>query len=152
MKKQKSNKRSGLMDWFSNSIISAEMAENPSVMTAAGWSKDPKTGKMRQRQTASTNKLAENLGVISIFTDGPQGIIAPLKLGWKTLRHPIQTTKEIVKAIKSGINLAKRTKMAQSVSSAANKTANSVKRSKIAKQLTAPSRAKRIKKSSIEIY
>ena len=147
MKKQKSNKKSGIIDQFSNSIISAEMAGNPSVMTAVGWSKDPKTGKMRQRQTASTNKLAENLGVISMFTDGPQGIIAPFKLGLKAIRHPIQTTKEIAKAIKSGINFVKRTKVAQSVSNAANKTVNSVKRSKISKQLTAPSRAKRIKKA-----
>ena len=35
------------MDWFVNSTISAEMAENPSVMTAAGWRKDSKTGKMQ---------------------------------------------------------------------------------------------------------
>ena len=50
---------------FVNSTISAAMAENPAVMTAAGWRKDAKTGKMSQKQTAATDKLAENLGVIS---------------------------------------------------------------------------------------
>ena len=147
MKKQRSSKRSGFMDWLSNSVISAEMAENPSVMTAAGWKKDSKTGKMQQKQTASTNKLAENLGVISMFTDGPQGVIAPLKLGWKVLRHPVQTAKEVAKAVKSGINLVKRTRAAQSVSEVANKATGSIKKSKVTKQLTAPSRAKRIKKA-----
>lgn len=135
------------MDWFVNSTISAEMAENPSVMTAAGWRKDSKTGKMQQKQTASTNKLAENLGVISMFADGPQGVIAPLKLGWKVLRHPVQTAKEVAQAVKNGVNLVKRTKTAKNVSEAVNKTAGSIKRNKVTKQLTAPSRAKRIQKA-----
>lgn len=41
------------MDWFVNSTISAEMAQNPSVMTAAGWRQDPKTGKMQQKTSKS---------------------------------------------------------------------------------------------------
>ena len=98
------------MDWFVNSTISAEMAENPSVMTAAGWRQDPKTGKMQQKKTASTNKLAENLGVISMLADGPQGVIAPLKLGWKVLRHPVQTAKEVAQAEKRKEKLVKQLK------------------------------------------
>lgn len=123
MKKLK-NKGSESTSKFANSAISAAMAENPAVMAAAGWNVDSK-GRVRQKQTAATNKLAENLGVISMFSDGPQGAISLLKSGWKAIRHPIQTTKEITETIKSVINLAKR--------------------SKISKQLTAPSRAKRVR-------
>lgn len=126
MKKlKKTSKRSNFGGQFVNSAISSAIAENPAVMAAAGWSVD-KTGKVRQKQTAGTRKLAENLGIVSMLAGGAEDVVAPLRLGWQVLRHPVQTVKKVAEVVKSGVKLAKR--------------------SKIVKQLTAPSRAKRIQK------
>lgn len=119
---------------FVNNTISAAMAENPAVMAASGWSKDAKTGKMAQKQTAATDKLAENLGVISMFADGDGLIKTGVSLA-KAARHPVRTAKAIVQLVKDGV---------ESVTKAVN-------RSKVVKQLTAPTRAKRVKKAAQEL-
>ena len=120
------------------------MAENPSIMTASGWSKDPKTGKMSQRQTAATDKLADNLGVISSIADvtsPAEGIISIAK----AIRHPIRTAKAIVETVKSmGSAVRSGVTAAKEGIRTATKTA---KRTKAYKQLTAPSRAKRVVES-----
>lgn len=104
---------------FVNNTISAAMAENPAIMTAAGWSKDAKTGKMTQKQTAATDKLAENLGIISMLADGDGLIKTGVSLA-KAIRHPVRTAKAVVETVKSGIDLVKRG--ARSVNSVAQKT------------------------------
>lgn len=100
--------KSGFMDWLTNSTITAAMAENPAVMTASGWHVNPETGKAKQKQTAATGKLADNLSVISMLADGPEAIISPMIAAAKALRHPVKTAKAIGETIKSGINLTKR--------------------------------------------
>lgn len=119
---------------FVNSTITAAMAENPAVMTAAGWRKDEKTGKMSQKQTAATDKLAENLSVISMLADGDGLIKTGISLA-KAARHPVRTAKALVQLTKEG----------------ANAVTKAVKRSKVVKQLTAPARAKRVEKAVQEL-
>lgn len=126
---------------FTNNTISAAMAENPAVMTAAGWSKDAKTGKMTQKQTAATDKLAENLSVISMLADGDGLIKTGVSLA-KAMRHPVRTAKAIAQLAKDGV---------QAIKSGVKTATKVVKRSKVAKQLTAPARAKRAEKSAQEL-
>lgn len=130
---------------FVNNTISAAMAENPAIMTAAGWSKDAKTGKMTQKQTAATDKLAENLGVISMLADGDGLIKTGVSLA-KAVRHPVRTAKALVQLAKDGVQAIK------SGASTATKAVTKVaKRSKVVKQLTAPARAKRVEKAAQEL-
>lgn len=51
-------------NWFVRGMIGAAMAENPAVMTASGWKQD-KNGNWEQKRTAESDKLADNLAVIS---------------------------------------------------------------------------------------
>ena len=48
-------------------MVGAAMAENPAVMTASGWKQD-KNGNWKQERTPESDKLADNLAVISTFS------------------------------------------------------------------------------------
>lgn len=66
-------------------------------MTASGWDKDSR-GNWKQKRTAATDKLADNLEILSTLADGTGGmaVIKDIgKLAWNTLRHPIRTLKQI---------------------------------------------------------
>lgn len=87
-------------NWFKNASQVAAIAENPSVMTASGWTIDSKTGKAKQDSfnTSERNKLADNLAKI-----GEAGVTAPTMVGdinalATAIRHPVQTGKAVWKA------------------------------------------------------
>ena len=90
-------------NWFKNASQVAAIAENPAVMTAAGWTIDSKTGKANQNSfnTSERNKLADNLAKI-----GEAGITAPTMVGdieglYNIVRHPKQTYNFVQKGLKS---------------------------------------------------
>lgn len=56
-------------------MIGAAMAENPAVMTASGW-KQNKNGNWEQKRTSESNKLADNLAVISWMSPTHPGTAA----------------------------------------------------------------------------
>lgn len=148
---KQAQKNSGFMNWLTNSTINAAMAENPAVMAASGWSVDPKTGEARQKQTVATDKLANNLGVISMLVDGPGAIISPAIAAAKALRHPVKTAKAIVEAIKSGINLAKRgAKSVNGVAQKAEDTVAKAARKAASKNKTLAQARRRIIKTTAE--
>lgn len=98
-------------NWFKNASQVAAIAENPAVMTAAGWTIDSKTGKAKQDKfnTPERNKLADNLAVI-----GEAAITAPTlssDIGTITtaIRHPVQTVKAINKGITNATKYVKNT-------------------------------------------
>ena len=62
-----SNNNDNKWDWFVKAIVGAAMAENPAVMTASGW-KQGKNGNWKQERTPESDKLADNLAVISTFS------------------------------------------------------------------------------------
>lgn len=126
---------------FINSTMTAAMADNPAVTIASGWNKDAKTGKVSQKPTKSTNRLAENLGIISMTTD-PEGLVKSGIGLAKAVRHPIQTVKSLAQLAKDG---------AQAVKEGTTYVTKVAKRSKVAKQLTAPARARRVEKAAKEL-
>lgn len=80
-------------NWLKNATQVAAIAENPAVMTAAGWTVDSRTGKASQDSfnTPERNRLSDNLATI-----GEVGIMAPTIVGdlegvYGILRHPKQT-------------------------------------------------------------
>lgn len=85
-----------LLTWIRNSNMQAAIAENPSVMTAAGW-KINRDGSVTQERTKETDQLADNLTSI-----GETAVTAPTLTGdigvvTNAIRHPIQTAKTIAK-------------------------------------------------------
>lgn len=62
-------------NWFVRGMIGAAMAENPAVMTASGWKQD-KNGNWEQKRTEESNKLADNLAVISWMSPTHPGTAA----------------------------------------------------------------------------
>lgn len=91
------NKGGNKQNWFTRMAIGAAFNENPAVMTAAGWHKDSR-GNWKQKRTASTNKLADNLETISMMADGTGSIDlikSAGKLLWNAIRHPVRTAKQV---------------------------------------------------------
>lgn len=89
-----SKTQSGFTNFFTNAMIGAAFADNPSVMTASGWQQDQQ-GNWRQRRTKESDKLADNLAVI-----GETAITAPTLTGdinalYNIVRHPIQSAKTL---------------------------------------------------------
>ena len=91
------DKGNNKQNWFTRMVIGAAFNENPAVMTAAGWHKDSR-GNWKQKRTAATNKLADNLETISMMADGTGSIDlikSAGKLLWNTIRHPVRTAKQV---------------------------------------------------------
>lgn len=91
------NKGDNKQNWFTRMAIGAAFNENPAVMTAAGWHKDSR-GNWKQKRTAATNKLADNLETISMMADGTGSIDlikSAGKLLWNAIRHPVRTAKQV---------------------------------------------------------
>ena len=91
------DKGNNKQNWFTRMAIGAAFNENPAVMTAAGWHKDSR-GNWKQKRTAATNKLADNLETISMMADGTGSIDlikSAGKLLWNTIRHPVRTAKQV---------------------------------------------------------
>lgn len=51
-------------NWFVRATLGSAIADNPAVATASGWTQD-NNGNYVQRPTPETNKLADNLAIIS---------------------------------------------------------------------------------------
>ena len=91
------DKGNNKQNWFTRMAIGAAFNENPAVMTAAGWHKDSR-GNWKQKRTAATNKLADNLETISMMADGTGSIDlikSAGKLLWNAIRHPVRTAKQV---------------------------------------------------------
>ena len=91
------DKGNNKQNWFTRMAIGAAFNENPAVMTAAGWHKDSR-GNWKQKRTAATNKLADNLETISMMADGTGSIDlikSAGKLLWNAIRHPVRTVKQV---------------------------------------------------------
>ena len=91
------DKGNNKQNWFTRMAIGAAFNENPAVMTAAGWYKDSR-GNWKQKRTAATNKLADNLETISMMADGTGSIDlikSAGKLLWNAIRHPVRTAKQV---------------------------------------------------------
>lgn len=91
------DKGNNKQNWFTRMAIGAVFNENPAVMTAAGWHKDSR-GNWKQKRTAATNKLADNLETISMMADGTGSINlikSAGKLLWNIIRHPVRTAKQV---------------------------------------------------------
>lgn len=119
-------------NWFTKATLNAAFNDNPAVMTASGWDKDSR-GNWKQKRTAATDKLADNLEIISMLADGKGGMAGVKdigKLAWNTLRHPIRTLKQVKalgalakdvisngvkKAGKSAVKVARRNKTLRKV-------------------------------------
>lgn len=91
------NSKSNNQNWFTKMAIGAAFNENPAVMTASGWHKDSR-GNWKQKRTATTDKLADNLEAISMVADGTGGIEVVKSMGkllWNVVRHPERTLKQV---------------------------------------------------------
>lgn len=91
------NSKNNNQNWFTKMAIGAAFNENPAVMTASGWHKDSR-GNWKQKRTATTDKLADNLEAISMVADGTGGIEAVKSMGkllWNVVRHPERTLKQV---------------------------------------------------------
>lgn len=91
------DKKNNNQNWFTKMAIGAAFNENPAVMTASGWHKDSR-GNWKQKRTATTDKLADNLEAISMAADGTGGIEAVKSMGkllWNVVRHPERTLKQV---------------------------------------------------------
>jgi hypothetical protein len=114
--------------------IGAAFNENPAVMTAAGWHKDSR-GNWKQKRTAATNKLADNLETISMMADGTGSIDlikSAGKLLWNAIRHPVRTAKQV----KTLGNVAKNTVAAIDKSIKGNETLHKITKPIVAKKRT----------------
>lgn len=54
-----------ILNKLTNATLQASIAENPAVATASGWKIDPNTGNVYQEPDENTQKLADNLAVLS---------------------------------------------------------------------------------------
>ena len=91
------DKGNNKQNWFTRMAIGAAFNENPAVMTASGWHKDSR-GNWKQKRTAATNKLADNLETISMMADGTGSIDlikSAGKLLWNAIMHPVRTAKQV---------------------------------------------------------
>lgn len=121
-------------NWFTRMAIGAAFNENPAVMTAAGWHKDSR-GNWKQKRTAATNKLADNLETISMMADGTGSIDlikSAGKLLWNAIRHPVRTAKQV----KTLGNVAKNTVTAIDKSIKGDKTLRKITKPIVAKKRT----------------
>lgn len=77
--------------------LTAAIAENPAVMTAAGYKVEPSGEVIYQEPN---KKLAHNLSTIGEAAITAQTMAADATALFSAIRHPIQTGKQIVKAVK----------------------------------------------------
>lgn len=128
------DKGNNKQNWFTRMAIGAAFNENPAVMTAAGWHKDSR-GNWKQKRTAATNKLADNLETISMMADGTGSIDlikSAGKLLWNAIRHPVRTAKQV----KTLGNVAKNTVAAIDKSIKGDETLRKITKPIVAKKRT----------------
>lgn len=98
-------KQNFIADRITNAIIGASVADSPAAATASGWQQ--RNGEWRQKRTKATDKLGENLELVSMAADGTGGL-AVIKdiatLGKNIVLHPRQT----LRTVKNVISTVKR--------------------------------------------
>ena len=92
-----------------DSIQSASVVENPSVMTAAGWRVD-RNGKVVQdkQNDKGVSQLRNNLTIIGEASVAAPTLGGDIKAAYQVVRHPVQSAKAVKKAVGEGVNYAKK--------------------------------------------
>lgn len=92
-------------NWFTRATLGAAMADSPAVMTASGWRRNDNGDYVQDKfDDPATNRLADNLGVISSVAQAGPTLIDDATLLYQVVRHPQQTWRTLSTGIKEAAN------------------------------------------------